>query len=264
MLFFFMEQRCFETLDPVWVLESEPHPVICLSPYCTKHPLEVTALFKPCEFRQEVIAYLYVNHKPLYTSLLESMKLTTTLYSYQARSTTLLLFMHISCYSHFTHVPPRFLLWLAVAWPHTLCTKFFFPKPTQNTLGLLHELGAVLISSHVVYIKAQLSSPDYYSGFNSSVYGSQQLHATRMSNWGTACVYCCLSPVLMWCSDSVRLSHTESEPRDAGTDQKSSGIIRLHTIKQIIDRVRTAKSAHARKCPGKRQIYKHLFTDLLW
>ncbi|XP_054476545.1 tight junction protein ZO-1 isoform X10 [Anoplopoma fimbria] len=27
-----------------------------------------------------------------------------------------------------------------------------------------------------------------------------------------------------------------SEPRDAGTDQKSSGIIRLHTIKQIIDR----------------------------
>lgn len=30
---------------------------------------------------------------------------------------------------------------------------------------------------------------------------------------------------------------TESEPRDAGTDQRSSGIIRLHTIKQIIDRV---------------------------
>lgn len=29
----------------------------------------------------------------------------------------------------------------------------------------------------------------------------------------------------------------ESEPRDAGTDQRSSGIIRLHTIKQIIDRV---------------------------
>ncbi|KAF3854960.1 hypothetical protein F7725_023015 [Dissostichus mawsoni] len=28
----------------------------------------------------------------------------------------------------------------------------------------------------------------------------------------------------------------ESEPRDAGTDQRSSGIIRLHTIKQIIDR----------------------------
>ncbi|XP_069553751.1 tight junction protein ZO-1 isoform X19 [Brachyistius frenatus] len=28
----------------------------------------------------------------------------------------------------------------------------------------------------------------------------------------------------------------KSEPRDAGTDQKSSGIIRLHTIKQIIDR----------------------------
>ncbi|XP_023381793.1 tight junction protein ZO-1 [Pteropus vampyrus] len=27
----------------------------------------------------------------------------------------------------------------------------------------------------------------------------------------------------------------ESEPRDAGTDQRSSGIIRLHTIKQIID-----------------------------
>ncbi|KAK5608879.1 Tight junction protein ZO-1 [Crenichthys baileyi] len=28
----------------------------------------------------------------------------------------------------------------------------------------------------------------------------------------------------------------KSEPRDAGTDQKNSGIIRLHTIKQIIDR----------------------------
>ncbi|XP_034390823.1 tight junction protein ZO-1 isoform X2 [Cyclopterus lumpus] len=28
----------------------------------------------------------------------------------------------------------------------------------------------------------------------------------------------------------------KSEPRDAGTDQRSSGIIRLHTIKQIIDR----------------------------
>jgi len=27
----------------------------------------------------------------------------------------------------------------------------------------------------------------------------------------------------------------KSEPRDAGTDQRSSGIIRLHTIKQIID-----------------------------
>lgn len=32
----------------------------------------------------------------------------------------------------------------------------------------------------------------------------------------------------------------ESEPRDAGTDQRSSGIIRLHTIKQIIDRVNKA------------------------
>lgn len=34
----------------------------------------------------------------------------------------------------------------------------------------------------------------------------------------------------------------ESEPRDAGTDQRSSGIIRLHTIKQIIDRVSRADS----------------------
>lgn len=33
--------------------------------------------------------------------------------------------------------------------------------------------------------------------------------------------------------------YLESEPRDAGTDQRSSGIIRLHTIKQIIDRVST-------------------------
>ncbi|XP_075431960.1 tight junction protein 1 isoform X7 [Ascaphus truei] len=31
-----------------------------------------------------------------------------------------------------------------------------------------------------------------------------------------------------------------SEPRDAGTDQRSSGIIRLHTIKQIIDREKHA------------------------
>lgn len=35
-------------------------------------------------------------------------------------------------------------------------------------------------------------------------------------------------------------SPPESEPRDAGTDQRSSGIIRLHTIKQIIDRVNKA------------------------
>lgn len=33
------------------------------------------------------------------------------------------------------------------------------------------------------------------------------------------------------------LRAVESEPRDAGTDQRSSGIIRLHTIKQIIDKV---------------------------
>ncbi|XP_052399561.1 tight junction protein ZO-1 isoform X4 [Carassius gibelio] len=32
----------------------------------------------------------------------------------------------------------------------------------------------------------------------------------------------------------------KSEPRDAGTDQRSSGIIRLHTIKQIIDREKHA------------------------
>ena len=36
---------------------------------------------------------------------------------------------------------------------------------------------------------------------------------------------------------AVCLCLPESEPRDAGTDQRSSGIIRLHTIKQIIDRV---------------------------
>lgn len=40
----------------------------------------------------------------------------------------------------------------------------------------------------------------------------------------------------------------ESEPRDAGTDQRSSGIIRLHTIKQIIDRVSTLLN------PGQRII----------
>lgn len=41
---------------------------------------------------------------------------------------------------------------------------------------------------------------------------------------------------------------TESEPRDAGTDQRSSGIIRLHTIKQIIDRVSSKKYVVFCKC----------------
>ncbi|KAL1774162.1 tight junction protein ZO-1 isoform X5, partial [Sigmodon hispidus] len=33
----------------------------------------------------------------------------------------------------------------------------------------------------------------------------------------------------------IAMKNTKSEPRDAGTDHRSSGIIRLHTIKQIID-----------------------------
>lgn len=61
---------------------------------------------------------------------------------------------------------------------------------------------------------------------------------------------------------TLYLSLKESEPRDAGTDQKSSGIIRLHTIKQIIDRVREAWSAHTFKYTGKRCRYEHLLTDL--
>lgn len=40
------------------------------------------------------------------------------------------------------------------------------------------------------------------------------------------------------------LNFPESEPRDAGTDQRSSGIIRLHTIKQIIDRVSVTPFNH--------------------
>lgn len=60
----------------------------------------------------------------------------------------------------------------------------------------------------------------------------------------------------------MHLPCTESEPRDAGTDQKSSGIIRLHTIKQIIDRVRESTPPHIFKCSGKRWRYKHLLTDL--
>lgn len=167
--------------------------------------------------------------------------------------------MPISRFSHFTHVPPRFLLGLAAACPHTSCTEFAFSKPTQNTFGLLHELGAVLISFHVVYTKMQLSSPDYYSGFNSSVYGSQQLHATRMSNWGTACVYCCLSPVLMWCSDSVRsVSHREwTQGRGNGPEK-----LRHHSAAHHQTDHRSGEKR--RKHPSKRQIDKHLFTDLLW
>lgn len=46
---------------------------------------------------------------------------------------------------------------------------------------------------------------------------------------------------LMFCL--VLTPRTESEPRDAGTDQRSSGIIRLHTIKQIIDQVSAAAPA---------------------
>lgn len=89
--------------------------------------------------------------------------------------------------------------------------------------------------------------------FNSSIYGSRQLHAARMSNWGKACfLIVVLSLVLMWCSNSVHLSPTESEPRDAGTDTKSSGIIRLHTIKQIIDRVRSYTCTHAFRYTVKR------------
>lgn len=42
-------------------------------------------------------------------------------------------------------------------------------------------------------------------------------------------------------------SCVESEPRDAGTDQRSSGIIRLHTIKQIIDRVRSLTHTYTYK-----------------
>uniref|UniRef100_A0A673BMZ8 Tight junction protein ZO-1-like n=1 Tax=Sphaeramia orbicularis TaxID=375764 RepID=A0A673BMZ8_9TELE len=42
----------------------------------------------------------------------------------------------------------------------------------------------------------------------------------------------------------------KSEPRDAGTDQRSSGIIRLHTIKQIIDRVRTLAFIMQNKLSG--------------
>lgn len=61
---------------------------------------------------------------------------------------------------------------------------------------------------------------------------------------GAQRVFIVVCLVLMWCSNSVCLSSVESEPRDAGTDQKSSGIIRLHTIKQIIDRVSESRFTH--------------------
>ena len=54
---------------------------------------------------------------------------------------------------------------------------------------------------------------------------------------GAQPVFVVVGLLYWWDAVTVHLSSIESEPRDAGTDQKSSGIIRLHTIKQIIDRV---------------------------
>lgn len=61
---------------------------------------------------------------------------------------------------------------------------------------------------------------------------------------GAHCDYCCRSLVLILFP--VCFSYVGSEPRDAGTDQKSSGIIRLHTIKQIIDQVSAISDPHVR------------------
>lgn len=36
-------------------------------------------------------------------------------------------------------------------------------------------------------------------------------------------------------------AHTETEPKDAGTE-KSSGVVRLNTIRQIIEQVKTTTS----------------------
>ena len=53
---------------------------------------------------------------------------------------------------------------------------------------------------------------------------------------------------------------SESEPRDAGKDQRSSGIIRLHTIKQIIDRVSFLLNIQALILIGQ----SFLIVKLLW
>lgn len=107
----------------------------------------------------------------------------------------------------------------------------------------MHGLDPVL---SYCFCSFQLSSPDSNSAFNSSIGLDSTSAHTRMSNWAAASLFAFIhfgffahflgrrdAFILLICFPA-----TESEPRDAGTDQKSSGIIRLHTIKQIIDRVR--------------------------
>lgn len=122
------------------------------------------------------------------------------------------------------------------------------------------------IPSLFVASAVQLSSPDSNSAFNSSICWTRQVH-TQGCLIGAQPVCLPLS-VFDFCSFFPPTGHihfvhfffcTESEPRDAGTDQKSSGIIRLHTIKQIIDRVRWT---HERV---KNRIHlKKVFPEKIW
>lgn len=120
----------------------------------------------------------------------------------------------------------------------------------------MHGLDPVLIHpSLLVATTVQLSTPDCNSAFNSSFCGSRQVH-TRGCLIGAQPAFVFFFCFFMWwCTNACPFcSCTESEPRDAGTDQKSSGIIRLHTIKQIIDRVR---QTHA--VVEKRRRYRQIF-----
>lgn len=158
--------------------------------------------FKPVVSRQETpIAYFLCDHKPLYTSLLKSKRLGQTLcFSSPQMTPSSNIFTQFHTVPHDTFFHNNLFLDLHAHVRHLFS---YSPNPFQNPSGLMHGLDAVLISTIVAVIKIQLSSPDYNSVFNSSIYGSQQLHTTRMSNWGTACVCCPLSFFFLFFFDDV-------------------------------------------------------------
>lgn len=163
-----------------------------LSSHFSRHPIGVRVLLWTCCIQAGNSHRLFLcDHKPLYTSLLKSKRLGQTLCSSSPQmtpSSDIFTQFHTDPHDTFFH---NNSFWNLHA--HVRHLFSYSPNPFQNPSGLMHGLDAVLISTIVAAIKIQLSSPDYNSVFNSSIYGSQQLHTTRMSNWGTACVCCPLS-----------------------------------------------------------------------
>lgn len=126
------------------------------------------------------------------------------------------------CFSH-TFLAPSFLH------AHIHHKPFFvFHKSPQNIYRLVHELAAVLsLRTHTVVLSR-------------TEIRTLCLAVDNCMRLGLCCeTQPVFTSVPMQCVNHV--SFAEREPRDAGADQKSSGIIRLHTIKQIIDRVRETK-----------------------